>query len=123
MIETIKDKSTARNEYNFVPGFVMDIQRKVKLEAAKEIAKAKAETKAEASKEIAKIEAKAKAKSAKLKTEINKVKAEAAKEIAKTKAETNKQTIQKMLQKGYDIEEIAELTGASIKEIENLKLL
>ncbi len=93
MIETIKDKSTARNEYNFVPGFVMDIQRKVKLEVAKEIAKAKAE----ASREIAKIEAKAK--------------------------EKNKQTIQKMLQKGYDIEEISELTGASIKEIETYKII
>ncbi len=43
MIETIKDKSTARNEYNFVPGYIMDAKYEQRELDQKEIYEAKAE--------------------------------------------------------------------------------
>ncbi len=45
MVETIKDKSTARNEYNFVPGYIMDAKYEQRELDQKEIDEAKAEIK------------------------------------------------------------------------------
>ncbi len=61
MVETIKDKVTARTEYNFVPGYIMD---------------AKYEERERANKKIAKIEAKAEKEIKEAKAEIEKLKAE-----------------------------------------------
>ncbi len=44
MVETVKDKVTARTEYNFVPGYIMDAKYEQRELDKKEIAEAKAET-------------------------------------------------------------------------------
>ncbi len=64
MVETIKDKVTARTEYNFVPGYIMDAKYEQRELDRKEIAAAKAETE------------KIKAETEKIKAENEKVKAE-----------------------------------------------
>ncbi len=56
MVETIKDKVTARTEYNFVPGYIMDAKYEERKLAQKEIDKAKDETQ-EAKDEIKRLKA------------------------------------------------------------------
>ncbi len=79
MVETIKDKVTARTEYNFVPGYIMDAKYE-----------AREEERQRANKKIAKIEANAKQEIDEANQKAYKAKAEtqkANKEIERLKAE------------------------------------